>query len=126
MKATIIRPTPKSSTSPQVGAASNPPDALATAASPLPAPDSISALHHLLIGPLAHSGESIDITHQVIGLIAQELWKRDRETNDVLNWIEAERLFHDAMSRRNGAVSIDAATAPPAGRRSRRHGREHV
>lgn len=69
----------------------------------------------LMVGPLEGTGEIIDVTQQVIGAIAQEIWKRS-QGNDLLNWIEAERLFFQAMQEHEWS-----AAANP--HRGGRHGR---
>jgi hypothetical protein len=51
-----------------------------------------------LIVRLDESSPPLDITNRVIGIIAEQLWKL-HQGNDVLNWLEAERLFVDAMER---------------------------
>jgi hypothetical protein len=74
----------------------------------------------LVVGPLASSGERIDITRYVIELIAKEIWKR-QEGNDVLNWIEAERLLGEALAQVSPADKRpESSPTVPA---SRRHGR---
>ena len=48
-----------------------------------------------VVHPLFGS-EGIDITQQIVEAIARELWKK-RGGNDLLNWLEAERLFAETM-----------------------------
>ena len=52
------------------------------------------------VGPITSDGEIIDVTHEVIEIIAREVWRRDPQGNDLLNWMEAERLFQQAMTMR--------------------------
>jgi hypothetical protein len=70
----------------------------------------------LVVRPTDSLSEEVDITRKVVEIIAQELWKR-YQGNDVLNWIQAERLFEDAMHRA-------AADLRPGGMRHRAHGRD--
>lgn len=50
----------------------------------------------IVIHPEEGPAEGIDVTQGVVGVIASELW-RLRGGNDVLNWIEAERLLIHAL-----------------------------
>lgn len=50
----------------------------------------------LIIRPMFGPSAGIDITHRVVTLIAQELW-RLHGGNDVVNWLEAERLLDQAI-----------------------------
>jgi len=50
----------------------------------------------LIIRPMFGPPAGIDITHRVVTLIAQELW-RLHGGNDVVNWLEAERLLDQAI-----------------------------
>src|SRR6185295_6116043 len=52
------------------------------------------------VGPLNAAGEVVDITQEIIEIIAREVWRRDPQGNDLLNWMEAERLFQQAMTSR--------------------------
>lgn len=49
-----------------------------------------------IVHPPAGPRGGIDLTERVVGVIADELWKR-HGGNDVLNWIEAERLLIQAL-----------------------------
>ena len=62
--------------------------------------------------------EPIDVTQKVIEAIAHELWK-SRGGNDLLNWLEAERLFNQTM--RNGSVESSAVSPSTARRSALRH-----
>ena len=62
--------------------------------------------------------EPIDVTQKVIEAIAHELWK-SRGGNDLLNWLEAERLFNQAM--RNESVENSAVSRSTARRSALRH-----
>lgn len=71
---------------PQRGEASRSPNAARAAALP----------GRIVIHPEEGPAEGIDVTRGVVGVIAAELW-RLRGGNDVLNWIEAERLLIHAL-----------------------------
>jgi hypothetical protein len=71
------------------------------------------------VGPLSAAGDVIDITRDVIEIIAREVWRRDPQGNDLLNWMEAERLFHQAMTSR-GRMPMKPLTTDAA----ERHGRD--
>jgi hypothetical protein len=49
-----------------------------------------------IVHPLFPPAEAIDLTHRIVELIASELWKL-RQGNDLLNWLEAERLFEHTL-----------------------------
>lgn len=51
----------------------------------------------LVVHPRSGGDGPIDVTHQVVELIARELWKL-RQGNDVLNWLEAEAMLEDALA----------------------------
>ena len=73
---------------------------------------------HPLFGTAA---DGIDLTQRIIGLIASELWKL-RGGNDLLNWLEAERLFEEAMSRKIDAQQTQPMPNPRLHRRARIQG----
>src|SRR5438874_1215763 len=71
----------------------------------------------------------IDVTHAVTAAIAHELWVR-AGGNEVLNWVEAERLVASlaaaATPRRGSAARPRGAPVASAGREARapRHKRD--
>lgn len=73
--------------------------------------------------------ECIDVTHKVVEAIARALWEA-RGGNDLLNWLEAERLF--AQTMRNLPAHGDrqaqgrTRSAGPRHRSGKRQLRSHV
>ncbi len=65
----------------------------------------------IVIHPEEGPAEGIDVTQGVVGVIASELW-RLRGGNDVLNWIEAERLLIHALL---AGLECDRESAAAAG-----------
>jgi hypothetical protein len=55
----------------------------------------------LTIQPSAAPGATIDVTNAVVSAIAKEL-SRFHDGNDTLNWIEAEKIVQDLLSRARG------------------------
>jgi hypothetical protein len=51
-----------------------------------------------VVHPICGPPDGLDVTESLIGAIAHELWKL-HGGNDVLNWIEAESMLHDAFRR---------------------------
>ncbi|MFN0132992.1 MAG: hypothetical protein ACKVW3_10780 [Phycisphaerales bacterium] len=41
----------------------------------------------------ATTGRELDLTHALVAAVAHELWK-DGGGNEVVNWLEAERIVH--------------------------------
>ncbi len=53
----------------------------------------------LTIRPLAEPRRELDLTHRLVAVIAEELWKR-YGGNDTLNWLEAERHLQRLLAGR--------------------------
>ncbi len=68
------------------------------------------ATGRIIVHPEEGPPEGLDVTQGVIGIIASELW-RLRGGNDVLNWIEAERLLIHALL---AGLDCDRETATAA------------
>jgi len=56
----------------------------------------------LLVRPLTAPEDPIDVTTAITRAIAHALWQRDGG-NEVLNWLEAERVVADMLARLYGA-----------------------
>lgn len=84
-------------------ARSQPPPRDQAARTGVAAPDSNSAppsagQRRVVVHPTCGPPDGIDVTESLIEAIAHELWKL-HGGNDVLNWIEAEAMLHDALRR---------------------------
>lgn len=55
-----------------------------------------SSVLRIVVRPYAGPRGGVDVTDTVVGAIAERLWNMFGG-NDVLNWLEAERLLQDAL-----------------------------
>jgi hypothetical protein len=61
--------------------------------------DSVQEKPRFIMQPMFDNAvDGIDLTHRIIEMIAAELWKL-RQGNDLLNWLEAERLFAETVDQ---------------------------
>lgn len=65
----------------------------------------------VIVRPSGAPNLHIDVTRAITSAIAHEL-ERVQEGNDILNWLEAERILSDLMGRRSEA---EAGPVTPAG-----------
>lgn len=64
----------------------------------------------LVIRPMLDPRNEIDVTHQIVKAIAEELWRR-HGGNDVLNWMEAQ--WHiEALLERSSPVHVPPLPDP--------------
>lgn len=78
----------------------------------LPRPPALSPTQRLLVHPLLGPPEGLDVTQAVTRALAEELWRRFGG-NDVLNWVEAERLVREELLALPSARSPAAQRLPP-------------
>lgn len=58
---------------------------------------------HLLVRPCAAPDRQIDVTQALVRAVAHELWRHEGG-NEILNWLEAERVVSDLLGRVRAAA----------------------